>query len=218
MSETKDLQEVQQEQKQENKWQKIITTYLANTNTNLNKTQLEEFIMLCKTFNLNPLKREIYAIVRSEYDKNLQKYIEKLTVVTNYYEYLKRADATGLLSGYNVEIDLKSGIGKFTGYRKDWKIPLTMTFFLDEWKQLKKDGSPMGLWASKPYFMFEKCIIANGLRRLFPNELGNMPYINEELWYQNQQNEAVIKEHMALEQKEVQEPKIDLKEIKKVVG
>lgn len=176
---------------EQKRWKNIIETYLENTNTKLNQSELQEFKMLCKEHNLNPLKREIYAI----------KYKDKFNVCTNYYEYVKRADKTGLLTGYKIDINVQTGVGTFTGYRKDWVIPLEMKFFLKEWKQTKFDGTPMGLWATKPYFMFEKCILANGLRRLFPNELGNMPYINEELWFQSQENDKAIKEHVQREEK-----------------
>lgn len=168
--------------------------YLKNQN-NLNENEMREFILLCCQYKLNPLKREIYAVKYG--NKSLQ-------VITNYYEYLKRADATGLLEYYNVEIEENNSvptIGWFIAKRKDQSKELRMKFVFKEWNQAQS------LWLSKPFFMFDKCIIANGMRRLFPNELGNMPYVNEELWYWNKDNEEIIKEHIKQEQ---EQPNIEL--------
>ena len=164
-----------------------VINYLQTNNIKLSEVEVKNFLMLCITHNLNPLKGEIYAI----------KYKDKFNVITNYYIYLKKADETGLLDYYNIDIKtndngVPTGIGTFVGKRKDQSKEITMKFFFNEWRP-KFTGS---LWDTKPYFMFEKCILANGLRRMFPNELGNMPYVNEELWYQNSLNEQIIEEHV----------------------
>ena len=169
--------------------QEIALTYLKNNNTKLSEEQFNEFVLLCLEHKLNPLKREIYAIA----------YGNKFNVITNYYEYLKRADATGLVEYWNVKIESdQKGIptkGYFIGKRKDQSKEMVMEFWFKEWT------SGQSVWLTKPHFMFDKCIVANGMRRLFPNELGNMPYVNEELWYWNKQNEEIIKEHIESEKK-----------------
>lgn len=182
--ENKELQNVEKDS-----WKEIVMTYLANTNTQLSPSELKEFVMLCKAHNLNPIKREIYAV----------KYGNKFNIITNYYEYLKRADATGLVDYVNVEM-VDGDNGKpikaiFYGKRKDQSKELKMEFHFNEW------NSGQSTWLTKPHFMLDKCAIANGLRRLFPNELANMPYVNEELWYWNKQNDEIVKEHIALEEK-----------------
>ena len=181
--------EVQVVEQQKDSWKEIVMTYLANTNTQLSQSELKEFVMLCKAHNLNPIKREIYAV----------KYGNKFNVITNYYEYLKRADATGILEYANVEmVDGENGKpikAIFIGKRKDQSKELRMEFYFNEW------NSGQSTWLTKPHFMLDKCAIANGLRRLFPNELANMPYVNEELWYWNKQNEDIVNEHIAIEEK-----------------
>lgn len=201
--------ELKEKEQEKNKWIKLAQTYLTNTNLKLTENELREFIMLCQMYKLNPLKREIYAI----------KYGTTFNVITNYYEYIKRADATGLVEYYNVEMisDENDNLIKavFVGKRADRTRELKMEFYLREW------NNNTAIWKTKPRFMLEKCALANGLRRLFPNELANMPYINEELWYQNKQNEAIIKENYVLEQqnKNVDEnnnkelPKLNVEEI-----
>lgn len=173
---------------QNNDLKESVMLYVKSQANNLNDSELKQFIMLCKIHNLNPLKGEIYAV----------KYKDKFNIITNYYEYLKKADATGLLEYYNIDIEHKEHqnkliptIGTFRAKRKDWNQELVMKFYFLEWT------TGQSTWLSKPFFMFEKCILANGLRRLFPNEIANMPYINEELWYQSQSNEEIIRQHIA---------------------
>ena len=179
-------------------WKEVVLTYLKNTNTNLNESELKEFVMLCKAHNLNPIKREIYAV----------KYGNKFNVITNYYEYLKRADATGLLEYANVSME-DGPNGKpikaiFRGKRKDQSKELKMEFYFSEWT------SGQSTWLTKPHFMLDKVAIANGLRRLLPNELANMPYVNEELWYWTKDNEQIINEHYQIEQNKKEIPNIKM--------
>ena len=187
------------------KMKEIAMTYLANSNTKLTQSQFNEFLMLCMEHKLNPLKREIYAVA----------YGNKFNVITNYYEYLKRADATGLLDYYNVKIEKDEKglptIGWFIGKRKDQSKELKMEFAFKEWT------SGQSTWLTKPFFMFDKCIVANGLRRLFPNELANMPYVNEELWYWNKQNEDIVKEHISKEQDKEIATAISEEQIKAII-
>lgn len=122
-----------------------------------------------------------------------------MNIIVGYQEYLKRAEQTGLLDYYNIDIDLEKGMGTFCGKRKDRSQELKINFLLTEWMQTLASGEPMGLWKTKPYFMFRKCILAAGLRELFPSELGSMPYISEELWYQNKVNDEVVSQNLKLE-------------------
>lgn len=155
--------------------QNIIEVYLQKTNSKLTTNEMKEFVMLCQAYKLNPLKNEIFAI----------KYGTKFSIVVSYQEYLKRADKTGLLDYVNVEIENDDKgvptIGYFYGKRKDQSKEMKIKLLFKEWNL----GTP--IWSTKPFFMFEKCILAVGLRRLFPNEIATMPYIKEEV-----QGEEVI--------------------------
>lgn len=187
------MKELKEQVKVKEDFKQAINTYLAKQN-NLTPNEVKEFALLCIAHQLNPLKGEIYAI----------KYGSKpLQVISNYYVYLKRADATGLIEYWNVEIiSDENNIpvkGYFIGKRKDQTKEMEMEFIFKEWNQ------GQSTWLTKPHFMFDKCIIANGMRRLLPNELGNMPYVNEELWYWNKQNETIIEEHI----KEEEQPKLE---------
>ena len=159
------LQEVGQEN---NELGECIVNYLKTSNTQLNNNELKQFIMLCKIHNLNPLKKEIYAI----------KWGAQFQIVVNYYEYIKRAERTGLVDYYNVEVvyNDNGAIDKaiFTGKRKDQSKEMIMVFPFKEW------AKPQAVWKDKPHFMIEKVALANGLRRLFPNEIAELPYTQEE--------------------------------------
>lgn len=183
----------------ENDVREVIMTCLQNQNTQLNESELKEFVMLCMINKLNPLKREVYAV----------KYGDKFNIITSYMEYLKRADATGKLEYYHVTTESTKVGDKefpkkaiFVGKRKDWSEPMTMELRFNEF------SSGKSTWLTKPYFMLDKCARALGLRALFPNELGNMPYINEELWYHSPKNEDVIKEHVVEEEKNIDMSKV----------
>ncbi len=184
-----------------------IATYLKAKNIDLTKDELKQFMMLCMIYNLNPLKKEIYAI-KYNTRKNGEE-IPTLEIITNYNEYLKRADATGLLEYSYVEV-IKNPKDPnwpleaiFHGKRKDQSRELTTTCRYIEYTTGKSN------WQAKPFFMIEKCAWAKGMRLLFPNELSGMPYINEEFWVVNKQNEDIVKEHMVLEN-QIKEDKEDI--------
>ncbi len=166
--------------------QESVITYLKANNLNLTEVELKQFMLLCMIHNLNPIKKEVYAI----------KYNDKFDIITNYNEYLKRADATGLLAYYRVEM---------IENEKDPRYPLKAVFIgkrKDQEQEFRTEcrfleyTTGKSTWSSKPWFMLEKCALAKGLRMMFPNEIANMPYVNEELWYNNQTNNDIVKEHM----------------------
>ena len=163
-------------------------TYLQANNTQLTPQELKQFLMLCHLHKMNPLKREVYAI----------KYGNKFDIITNYNEYLKKADQTGLVEYYKVEVvenpenpnyPLKA---IFRGKRKDQTQELITECRFIEYT------TGQSTWKTKPFFMLEKCAYAKGIRLLFPNELGSMPYVNEELWYQSQENQKAIEDNIKI--------------------
>lgn len=145
-----------------------ITSYLKMECSNLTATELTQFCLICKLHNLNPLKKEVYAI----------KYNGKFQIVVNYYEYLKIAEKSGQLEFFNVDViyndDKTIDKAVFTGKRKDRSKEIKMEFPFKEWNQQQ------ALWRSKPHFMIEKVALANGLRRLFPLDIAPLPYTKEE--------------------------------------
>ena len=149
--------------------EKTIKDYLFGSETKLTEQQQLLFIQTAKAFNLNPFKKEIYAYASGG----------KLTMITGYEVYLKRAEDTGKLDGWKVELltsaNHQPSGAKITIYRKDWKYPFEHSVSMTEYKL----GN--ALWNTKPNTMIKKVTIGQGFRLCFPNELGGMPYLPEEL-------------------------------------
>jgi hypothetical protein len=142
---------------------KVIEDYLFTTGTKLNPQQKTLFIRLAQEFNLNPFKREIYAIP----------YGSDFNIVTGYQVYIQRAEATGKLDGWDVQSeDEKATINI---YRKDFSKPFQWTVKRSDFDTGYKN------WKKMPDFMLKKVAIGQGFRLAFPNELSGVPYLPEEI-------------------------------------
>jgi phage recombination protein Bet len=143
---------------------------LSNT---LKDNEITQFVEVAVAFQLNPFKREIYCIPYET--KNGR----KLSIITGYEVYLKRAERTGKLAGWEVttngDIKNKGLTAVVTIYRKDWDKPLVHEVEFSEYNQ----GNSM--WMNKPKTMLKKVAIAQGFRMAFPDEFSGMPYTADEL-------------------------------------
>jgi phage recombination protein Bet len=173
-----------------------VTEYLDafGFSGDLSKQEKAQFIGIAKEFQLNPFKREIYCIPYGSGD------YRKLSIITGYEVYLKRADRTGKLAGWGVEFfgnvkteihkvektgkngkyfkDVKVPVGDLraviTIHRKDWDKPFTHTAYLEEYAQENE------MWGVKPRTMLGKVVTGQGFRLAFPDEIGGLPYLEEE--------------------------------------
>lgn len=142
-------------------------------------------LQIAKTFNLNPLKREVYFVKYNEKDP--------MQVLTGYEVYLKRAERSGNYNGLEITSqgsikngDLKAVVKVF---RKDWTNPLTHEAFYTEYVQNKavyKDNVKIGeepnkFWATKPITMIKKVAVSQAFRMAFPDEFDGMPYTSDEV-------------------------------------
>src|SRR5215210_1725659 len=114
------------------------------------KAQIDMAIEVARAFNLNPFKREVH----------FPAYNGELKIIVGYEVYLKRAEATGKLDGWNVEIqgvgaDMKAVV---TVHRKDWSHPFTHEAYKSEVAQ----SSP--IWQKMPRFMLKKVAIGQAFR------------------------------------------------------
>jgi phage recombination protein Bet len=131
------------------------------------------FLDMCCALKLNPFRREIYGV----------KYKDSFNIIIGYEVYLKKAegikgaDGERLLSGWTVDFG-KDG-NEFTCtctiHRRDWAEPFTLTVWQSEYDQ----GNTM--WKTKPRTMLRKVAIAQAFRLCFPEELGGMPYTEDEI-------------------------------------
>ena len=151
----------------------VAVEYLRSMGMKLPQRYEAQFIELCKAYQLNPFKRECYAVG----------YGERWNIITGYEVYIKRAERTGKLDGWDCTVE-GSGDGmvaKLTIYRKDWQHPFHHFVLYREAVQRTKDGSVNSMWAKMGSFMLRKVCIAQGFRLCFPDELGGMPYTPDEL-------------------------------------
>ena len=139
-------------------------------------------LQIAKTFNLNPLKREVY-FVKYRADQPMQ-------VLTGYEVYLKRAERSGKYAGLETTTEGSVAGGDLKAivkiYRKDWDKPLIHEAYYDEYVQMKKDFKtgvvePNTFWKNKPRTMIKKVAESQGFRKAFPDEFDGMPYTSDEV-------------------------------------
>lgn len=139
----------------------------------LNEGERDTYLQIAKAFNLNPFKREIYV----------SKYGDQMSIITGYEVYIKRGERTGQLDGWSVitEGTVKDNNLKavLTIHRKDRKHPFIWEVFYSEYVQMK-EGQPNKFW-KKAHTMIKKVAISQGFRLCFSDELGGMPYSQEEI-------------------------------------
>lgn len=140
--------------------------YLSSMGLSLPQGQKEQFIELCSALELNPFRREIYAVG----------YGSKFNIILGYEVYLKKADMLGKCQGWSVRTEgegdnLKAVIEI---HRRDYTIPFVHEVELSEYRQDTQ------IWRSKPKTMLKKVAMAQGFRLAFPSDFGGLPYIAEE--------------------------------------
>jgi len=136
-----------------------------------------QFIEIAQAFKLNPFKREIHVAVYGEGE------YRRLSIITGYEVYLKRADRTGRLDGWKAWVEGEGDAMKALVeiHRKDWSEPFVHEVYWREAAQKKKDGSLTSFWTKQPKFQLKKVAISQGFRLAFPDELGGLPYDASEL-------------------------------------
>jgi len=153
------------------------TKYLTAMNLapKLNNAEKTQFLEICNAFNLNPFKREIYAT----------KYGDNFSIIIGYESYIKRAEMSGQLSGWNVvtEGNVKDNSLKaiVTIHRKDFNHPFIHEVYYYEYVQKTKTGQINKFWREKPVTMTKKVGIAQAFRLCFSVDVGGMPYTKEEI-------------------------------------
>lgn len=138
-----------------------IKKYIA---PNATDKELFMFMGIAKSYGLNPLKREIHFVKYGS---------APASIIVGYEIYLKRAERTGKLDGWKCWIEGDKAIIEIK--RKDQSIPI-------KWEVDRKEfDKQQSTWKAMPNFMLKKVAIAQGFRLAFPDELGGLPYLAEEL-------------------------------------
>jgi phage recombination protein Bet len=158
---------------------KTVLEYLKayGFNKSLSEAEQNQFVQTALAGDLNPFKREIHIAVYGEGANR------KVSIITGYQIYLKRAERTGNLDGWRARLEgdgsnMKAIVEIF---RKDWSHSFTHEVYWEEAVQKRKDGSPTQFWAKQPRFQLRKVAIAQAFRLAFPDELGSLPYETAEL-------------------------------------
>lgn len=148
-------------------YKEVAIEWLTSMGMNLQENHKKQFIDICCAYGLNPIKKEVYGVP----------YGNNFNVIVGYEVYIKNAERSGMLNGWNVEIvgtgnDMKAVI---TIHRKDWDSPFVHEVYFEEYNTGKS------LWVSKPKTMLKKVAIAQGFRMCFSEILGGIPYTADEL-------------------------------------
>ena len=136
--------------------------------------EIYTFGRICQVLGLSPFKREIHFI----------KYgTMAASIVVGYTVYIDRAERSGKLDGWHVEMDDEQNptSATITIYRKDWSREFKWTVYLADVIKLKKDNTPQSTWATQLRFQLRKCTISQGFRLAFPSECAELPYTAEEI-------------------------------------
>jgi phage recombination protein Bet len=167
---------------------KQLIGYLDNLGlaSKLSEKEKSTYLEIAKAFGLNPFKREIHV----------SKYGENLSIITGYEVYIKRAERSGQLDGWEATTsgsvasgDLKATV---TIWRKDRSKPFVWQAYYDECVQTTRDGRVTQFW-QKAHFMTKKVAISQAFRLCFSDELGGMPYTADEM---PQQEETIDTPHV----------------------
>lgn len=149
--------------------------------------EFEVFLMACKKTQLDPFMRQIYAVKRLA-KKPDGKWGEVMTIQTGIDGYRLIAERTGrYVPGPEptFNYDEKGVLISATAYVKkitsdsQWHT-ISASAYLDEYKQVSRDGTALGLWQKMPRTMLAKCAEALALRRAFPAEMSGI-YTKEEM-------------------------------------
>lgn len=190
-----------------------IQSYLTamNLTATLTKAEAKQFVEIAMAYGLNPFKREIYAT----------KYGNNFSIIVGFETYLKRAERSGLLSGWKVETSgeinkqnvADSNItATITIHRKDWNEPFVHSVYFGEYVQRTKEGYPNKFWREKPITMIKKVAMAQGFRLCFSDENGGLPYTSEEIGTDQMMDTQVVYEADVIESNPTkEEPKIEQK-------
>lgn len=133
-----------------------------------NATDQELFMAasIAKSYGLNPFKREVHIIKYGS---------APAQVVVGYEVYLKRADRTGKLNGWEITVAEDKQSAEIVIFRKDWDKPFKWTVYRSEFDKGQAN------WKSMPAFMLRKVAMGQGFRLCFPDEMGGLPYLPEEI-------------------------------------
>ena len=199
--------------------EKILDDYIFWLKNSLTTANKKLFLNIAKLNNLNPFKKEVYAIW----------YGDNMSIVTGYQVYIDRANKTWLLNGWSAKVikEWDKILGaKIIIHRKDWEQPFEWEVSWDEYKKeyydkYKKVTTLTPTWKQMPEFMIKKVAIGQGFRLCFPWDVACLPYLAEEITDKSErevEEAVVIEEIVKLPTNKIQQVQIKWKEMADVMG
>ena len=179
--------------------------------SNLTVSEVRYFGSLCKELNLNPFKKEIYAV---PFNKNGG--ARTIQPIVSYETYLSKAYSTPRFYRYEKSfsgegINLKMSIKVFDINNN---VMWDSTCDIKEFAKMDYNKTKlMGMWAQIPKLMLEKCVVVRACRFVCPNLVGDLPYTMEEMLQAKGFNEKP-KEIQGFTDKNI-ECKVSVKDINK---
>jgi phage recombination protein Bet len=168
----------------------IVRQYLVPANTQVSDQEVMMFLKLCEYQKLNPFLREVYLVKYGSFPASM---------VTGKETFTKRAERHPKYAGKQAGITVIREDGIFerrigsmllTGerlvggwakvYLVDHVVPDEIEVSLNEYIGKKADGTPTGMWLSKPATMIRKVALVQALREAFPEEFEGL-YSQEEI-------------------------------------
>jgi phage recombination protein Bet len=150
--------------------------------------ELRLFLAVARRMELDPFARQIYAIVRKVYDRDLQRKVDKMTIQVSIDGMRLAAARSGEYEGQtkpewcgpdgvwrevwldtaHPPVAARAGV-----WRKGFREPLYAVATWNSYAQ-SYDGKPMGLWGTAGDVMLHKCAESLALRKGFPAELSGV--------------------------------------------
>lgn len=198
----------------------IVNTYIS-PEVPLTPVEFNYFFSVCKTYELNPFLKDIYAIKFGN---------QPATFIIDYKVMQQAADNNPMFDGLKVGVlyldsngqpKEREGAYLLPGetliggwcdvFRKDRNHTNRTYALYEENVKTTKDGKPNTNWATKPVFMCVKVAKAQALREAFPNMFSNNTYTADEMPERDESmvidNSAEFKESSVEEVKKTQKAK-----------
>ena len=145
----------------------------------LNVSEVRYFAGLCKELNLNPFKKEIYAVPFKKADGS-----RSVQAIVGYETYLNRAYSSPRFyryeksfSGEGINLSIHLKVFDIQGNLM-WESDASIKEFA---KMDMTKSKLYGMWAQIPKLMLEKCMVVRATRFVVPSVVGDLPYTNEEM-------------------------------------
>lgn len=174
----------------------VLQAFLKTLPNQLTEGEKIQFLQVAQGLQLNPFKREIHCIAfgTGQY--------RQFSLITGYEVYLKRASRIGRNKGWkawtdgelertNFKIKRKQSDGTWKEFEvPGWKGSLVakVEILIDGWAhpfewevEFDEYNQKNSMWNDKPKTMIKKVAIGQAFRMAFPDEMGSLPYMAEEV-------------------------------------